>query len=141
MTRTRVYDLLLICFILALLWAALSTGFVTSIANHASNFGAVGLVSLLLIRPRRFGSASATGRVVTTAALVALVAGLVELLVGTTTYARSSGLSLTSTTFVNTKDVWDAAAGLLAAVLIVLVHLRLCRRGIEELPEPGPAER
>ena len=141
MTRTRVYDLLLICFILALLWAALSKGFVTSIANHASNFGAVGLVSLLLIRPRRFGSASATGRVVTTAGLVALAAGLVELLVGTTTYARSSGLSLTTTTFVNTKDVWDAAAGLLAAVLIVLVHVLLSRRDVVESPEPSPAPR
>ena len=141
MTRTRVCDLLLICFILALLWAALSRGFVTSIANHASNFGAVRLVSPLLIRPRRFGSVSATGRVVTTAGLIALAAGLVELLVGTTTYAKSSGLALTRTTFVNTKDVWDAAAGLLAPVLIVLVHVRLSRRDVEESPEPGTALR
>jgi hypothetical protein len=101
----------------------------------------VGLVSLVLIRPRRFGSASATGRVVTTAGFIALAAGLVELLVGTTTYARSSGLTLTTTTFVNTKDVWDAAAGLLAAVLIVLVHVRLSRRDAEESHESSPALR
>lgn len=139
MTRSRVYDLLLICFILALLWAGLLSGVVTPLATHASNFGLVGLVSLLLIRPRRFGSAAATGRVVTTSALIALSAGLVELLVGTSTYLVGS--SGTTVKFVNTKDVWDAAAGLLAAVLIVLVHARLSRRDVEEAPEPSPALR
>lgn len=140
MTRTRAYDVLLICFILALLLAALARGADTFIANHASNFGAVGLVSLLLIRPRRFGFAPATGRVVTTAGLVALVAGVVELLVGTTTFERSGGWALT-TTFVNTRDVWDAAAGLLAAFLVVLIHVRLSGRGVEEAPASGDALR
>jgi hypothetical protein len=52
MTRSRVYDLLLITFILALLWAGLLRSVLTPLATHMSNFGAVGLVSLLLIRPR-----------------------------------------------------------------------------------------
>ena len=139
MTRSRVYDLLLITFILAVLWAGVLNGVLPPLATHASNFGVVGLVSLLLIRPRRFGSAAATGRVVTTAALVALVAALVELLVGTNTLlVGSSGTTLK---FTNVQDGRDAAAGLLAAFLVVLVHGRLARRDAEEERVPSRAAR
>ncbi|MFN8157390.1 MAG: hypothetical protein U0R68_08225 [Candidatus Nanopelagicales bacterium] len=51
MTKARVYDLLLGAFVLAVLWPWLARGFVRPLSDHVSDFGYVGMATLLLVRP------------------------------------------------------------------------------------------
>lgn len=134
MTKARVYDLLLGAFVLAVLWPWLARGFVRPLSDHASDFGCVGMATLLLVRPRRLGLPSATRRVVITAALVTAVSVWVELTMTTSVMKRPDNVE----GLINVRDPLDALACVLAAVVVIAVHLRLARSS-EDPATPEPA--